>query len=121
MNWQIVEIKASRAGNGTPRASIGYNRISLNTQAVKLLESYEEYKFVLPMTAIDDGKLCIGLKFIKEYMQKAITITHKKKGGIDISSKCAAEQLFGEKGTANKTTHYIVKKYDKDILGIIIE
>lgn len=127
MNWETVKIENANKGRTMPYASVGFGRISLSAAACELLGDYNQYKYVEFLTARENGKLRIGIKFLKEDTSNSITIKRRKQkdgkpvGGMDIAQKNAVEKLFGITGTANKATRFDVKKYGDNILGILAE
>lgn len=127
MNWETVKIENINKGRTVPYASVGFGRVSLSAAACELLENYNQYAYVVFLKSRDNGKLCIGLKFLKEYAPNSIAIGRRKTkdgkivAGIDVTNKRVMEDLFGPTGSANKATRFDVKKYDYNILGIIAE
>ena len=127
MNWETVKIENGNKGRTMPYASVGFGRVSLNAAACELLEDYNQYKYVEFLKARDNGKLCIGLKFLKEPTTNSILIKRRKTGegtlvaGMDISNKRVVESLFGPIGGASKATRLDVKKYEDNILGILAQ
>ena len=126
MYWEVVKIESSSRVNGKPVASVGFGRISLNSSACELLDDHKQYNYVQLLKARNAGKLSVGIKFLKESMQNSITIKRRKTkdgkvvGGIDITNKGAIEGLFGIAGSANKVSHFDVKKHSDDTLEIIL-
>lgn len=127
MNWETVKIENRNKGRTAPSASIGFGRIALNIAACELLKDCEQYKYVEFLKARESGKLCIGLKFLKEPTSNSIVIRRREAkdgtliGGMEIYGKSAMEKLFGIAGIAKKTTRFEVKKYEENILGILAE
>lgn len=127
MIWETVKIENANKGRTMPYASVGFGRVSLSAAACELLGDYNQYKYVEFLTARDGGKLCVGLKFLKESTSNSIIIKRRKQadgklvGGMDIANKSVVGNLFGIIGTANKATRFEVKKYEENILGILPE
>lgn len=127
MQWETVKIENGNKGRTMPYASVGFGRVSLSAAACELLGDYGQYKYVEFLKARDNGKLCIGLKFLKEATTNSILIKRRKTSegtlvaGMDISNKRVVEDLFGITGTASKATRFDVKKYEENILGILAE
>ena len=126
MNWETVKIDSSRQGKNTAYASIGFGRIVLNSAACGLIENFPEYKYVQILKARKDGKLCVGIKLLKDYKENSIKIGKRKIKGVivenslSIDNKPLMEDLFGIQGTQNKATRYpvILDDDDKNILVI---
>lgn len=127
MIWETVKIANGNKGRTMPYASVGFGRISLNAAACELLGDYNQYKYAEFLKARENGKLCIGIKFLKEATTNSILIKRRKTNdgklvsGMDISNKRVIEDLFGITGTANKATHFDIKKYEDNILGVLAE
>ena len=127
MIWETVKIENGNKGRTMPYASVGFGRVSLSSAACELLGDHNQYKYVEFLKARENGKLCIGLKFLKEYTSNSIIIKRRKQangklvGGMDIANKRVVEDLFGITGTANKATRFEVKRYEDNILGILAE
>jgi len=127
MNWETVKIEGGNKGRSTPYVSVGFGRVSLSAAACELLDDYNQYKYVEFLKAQDNGKVCIGLKFLREYTSNSTIIKRRKQkdgklvGGMDIPNKRTVEELFGPTGSANKATRFNVKKYEDNILGIFAE
>ena len=126
MNWETVKIDSSRQGKNTAYASIGFGSIVLNSAACGLIENFPEYKYVQILKARKDGKLCVGIKLLKDYKENSIKIGKRKSKGVivenslSIVNKPLMEDLFGIQGTQNKATRYpvILDDDDKNILVI---
>lgn len=125
MNWETVKIENKNC-RSIPYATVGFGRVALNVAACELLGDYGQYNFVEFLKARDNGKTCIGIKFLKEHTPNSIAIGRRRMkdgkliGGMDISNKGVVESLFGVLATANKSTRYEVKKYEENILGILL-
>ena len=126
MYWETVKIENSSRVSGVPTASVGFGRISLNASACELLDDQKQYTHVQLLKAKNAGRLCVGVKFLKEAEQNSVVIKRRKTkegkvvGGIDITNKGAIEGLFGITGSANKVTRFEVKKYNENILEIVL-
>ena len=127
MIWETVKIENRNKGRTMPYASVGFGRISLSAAACELLGDYNQYKYAEFLKARENGKLCIGIKFLKEATPNSILIKRRKMSdgkfvaGMDISNKRVIEDLFGITGTASKATRFDVKKYEDNILGVLAE
>lgn len=126
MNWETIKIDSSRQGRNTAYASIGFGRIVLNSAACGLVENFTEYKFVQILKARKDGKLCVGIRLLKDYKENSIKIGKRKVKGmvvensLSIDNKSLMEDLFGIQGTQNKSTRYpiVLDDDEKNILVI---
>ena len=127
MFWETVKIENVNKGRTMPYASVGFGRISLSAAACELLGDYNQYKYAEFLKARENGKLCIGIKFLKEATPNSILIKRRKMSdgklvaGMDISNKRVIEDLFGITGTASIATRFDVKKYEDNILGVLAE
>lgn len=125
MAWEVVKIDNSKICRGKPTASVGRNKITLNVAACDLIDNYESYKYVEFLKDTSDSTK-IGIRFLMEPSADSVVIKRRQAngktvGGIDVSSKCHMEKLFGNKGTHDGTTHYdIVKDQDADDTLIVI-
>ena len=126
MNWETIKIDSSRQGRNTAYASIGFGRIVLNSAACGLVENFTEYKYVQIFKARKDGKLCVGIRLLKDYKENSIKIGKRKVKGVvvenslSIDNKSLMEDLFGIQGTQNKSTRYpiVLDDDEKNILVI---
>ena len=126
MNWETIKIDSSRQGRNTAYASIGFGRIVLNSAACGLVENFTEYKYVQILKARKDGKLCVGIRLLKDYKENSIKIGKRKVKGVvvenslSIDNKSLMEDLFGIQGTQNKSTRYpiVLDGDEKNILVI---
>ena len=126
MNWETIKIDSSRQGRNTAYASIGFGRIVLNSAACGLVENFTEYKYVQILKARKDGKLCVGIRLLKDYKENSIKIGKRKVKGVvvenslSIDNKSLMEDLFGLQGTQNKSTRYpiVLDDDEKNILVI---
>ena len=110
---------------GEPFASIGLGRITLNSEACKLLKNIYDYEYVEVKSGKEGGRLSkIGLKFISEKTLNCLRVSERKYkgkiiGGLNINSKALVSEFFG-KTKDNNTTRYAVEKVDEDMLAINI-
>ncbi|NMM64365.1 hypothetical protein HBE96_17230 [Clostridium sp. P21] len=123
MGWEVVDIR-NRRRRGEAFATITNNRISLNTDACKLI-NIKEYKYI-QVVKNDDSKTLksIGLKFIEESNETSFSFLIRKSkngniNGADINSRPLIEKLFGQRGIT-RTSKYGVNldKGDKSIIVI---
>ena len=126
MNWETIKIDSSRQGRNTAYASIGFGRIVLNSAACGLVENFTEYKYVQILKARKDGKLCVGIRLLKDYKENSIKIGKRKVKGVvvenslSIDNKSLMGDLFGIQGTQNKSSRYpiVLDDDEKNILVI---
>lgn len=128
MAWQTVIVDPKKTVRGTPAASIGYGRISLNVAACNLIDNYTQYKHV-ELQEDPERPGLVGIRFLKEATSLSISIKYKmvknpktreyqQVGGLEISSKEHMNQLLGGIGTGRKTTKFKVEKEQPDFLVI---
>lgn len=127
MAWKTVKIDAKKVVRGTPTASIGHGKISLNVAACNLIDDNKQYNHV-ELQDNPEFPGAVGILFLKEATENSIVIKRKTTkdektkesktvGGIEIFSKAHMEKLFGEKiGTAKVTTKYSVTKEEPNFL-----
>ncbi len=129
MIWETVKIKNDKKGRNTAFASIGFGRIVLNTAACDLIEDFGAYKYVQILKGIKDGKLCVGLKLLKDCQENSIKISRRKSNGeiieksLSVDNKMLMEEIFGIRGTQNKVTRYsvLLDNDNKNILVIYVD
>lgn len=125
MQWQIIKIGNTK-GKDDVYASIGFGRITISSAACKLIDNLNEYKYVILMKAVDNKKLKVGVKLIKQKEDNAIKIGKRKSKGeivensMIIDNKVAIKEIFGIQGTQNKATNYPVELSDTDPTFLII-
>ena len=76
-----------------------------------------------------DGKLCVGIKLLKDFQQDSIKISKRKINGeiiensASIDNKLLMEEVFGIQGTQNKVTRYsvLLDDEDKNLLVIYVD
>lgn len=126
MNWETVKIKNDKRGRNTAFASIGFGAIVFNAAACDLVENFNEFKYAKILRARKNGKLCVGVKLLKDYEEDSIKINKRKFKGevveksLSINNKLLMEDIFGIQGTQNKVTRYsvLLDSDDKNILVI---
>ena len=78
------------------------------------MEDINDYKYAEILRGEKDGKLCIGVKLLREYNENAIKIGKRKCNGkiveqsLSIDNKNVIGEAFGIQGTQNKATRYSV-------------
>ena len=113
MAWEVVKVDNSKMVKGSPRATVGYGRISLNVAACNLLHNIENYKFAELLMDKSKRPTEYGIKFLLVNTQDSIAIKRKVVkgkivGGIEIPSMEHVGKLFGEEGRNKFSTHYSV-------------
>lgn len=127
MNWEVVKITNEQKGSTMPYASVGFGRLTLSAAACDLLKDFNNFSFVELMRGRIDGKLCIGIRFLKDYQRTSNSLPIKRRKtkegtyikGADIANKAIMEELFGINGTQQKATRYDVR-IDKDAENVLI-
>ena len=107
-----------------PRATVGYERISLNVAACNLFPKFEDFKFAELLRDKSKRPTEYGIKFLLENTQDSIALKRKVVkgkivGGIEISSMEHVGKLFGEEGRNKFSTHYSVT-LDKTEQNIVV-
>ena len=113
MAWEVVKVDDSVVVRGSPRATVGYGRISLNVSACNLLPDSVNYKFAELLMDKSKRPTEYGIRFLKENTQDSLVIKRKvikgkTVGGVEISSMEHLGKLFGEEGRNKFSTHYSV-------------
>ncbi len=124
MDWEVVKISGDIKGRGTPYASVGFGRLSLNAAACQLVKNIAQYPYVEMLQGKKSGKLCIGIRLLKERTENSLAITRGKEGNgrkneFVINSKAVLEELFKINGVQKKVTRYTVLK-DPDAENILM-
>ena len=126
MNWEVVTIRNEAKGRTSPYASVGFGRLGLSVGACKLIDDYQSYSYAEFLRGKKDGKLCIGVRFLKasERTDNALPLKQKamkgqRVGGFEIASKGTLEDLFGPAASAKKSTRYNVT-LDADDPNVLI-
>ena len=123
MEWKVFKVEET-SGNTTPFVSIGRGQMDFNAEACRLVNDSGQYKYAQLLTAQENGKAIVGVKFLIDYEEDSIVVRRKvingkTINGMTIRNKGAVEKLFGKDG-ANKgmVRHKVVLAGD-DILKII--
>lgn len=125
MKWEIIKVNNKNI-KGDTYASIGCGRITMSSGTCKLINNINEYKYVLLMKAIDNKKLKVGVRLLKQKEDNAIKIGKRKSKGeivensMIIDNKIAMKEIFGIQGTQNKVTKYSVELSDEEESLLII-
>ena len=123
MEWQVVKIKQAD-GRSSAFVSIGRGQLDFNAEACKLVEDTGNFKFAQLLTAQQNGKVIIAVKFLEEYDENCITIRRKSVDGkviqgMTVRNKGTIEKIFGKNGVKQGMTRYPVALVGKNILKII--
>ncbi|MBR0541788.1 MAG: hypothetical protein IJK26_06215 [Clostridia bacterium] len=123
MEWSVVEIPET-SGNNVAFASIGRGRIDFNAVACDLVCDNGNYKFAKLLTAQENGKKVVAVKFLENPEENTIPIKRKINNGktikgITIVNKGVIGSLFGKDGYNNGTIRRKVELIDKNMLKII--
>ena len=123
MEWQVVKIKQAD-GRSSAFVSIGRGQLDFNAEACKLVEDTGNFKFAQLLTAQQNGKVIIAVKFLEEYDENCITIRRKSVAGkviqgMTVRNKGTIEKIFGKNGVKQGMTRYPVALVEKNILKII--
>lgn len=123
MEWQVVKIKQAD-GRSSAFVSIGRGQLDFNAEACKLVEDTGNFKFAQLLTAQQNGKVIIAVKFLEEYDENCITIRRKSVDGkviqgMTVRNKGTIEKIFGKNGVKQGMTRYPVALVEKNILKII--
>lgn len=104
MEWNLVKID-SQDGKNAPFVSIGRGKLEFSAKACKLLEeasgrNYLDYKYAQIYTGSEKGKVAIAVKFLVEYKEDSLEVTHKVAKGnpitsMIIQSKGTIQRVFG--------------------------
>ena len=123
MEWQIVKIKQVD-GRSSAFVSIGRGQLDFNAGACKLIEDTGNYKFAQLLTAQENGKVIVAVKFLEDYEENCIIIRRKSAEGkiiqgMTVRNKGTIEKIFGKNGVKQSMTRYPVILVEKNILKII--
>ena len=133
MDWEVVKIRGPlrNAGRwnsrGTPYASVGFGRLSLNTAACELIDMFEQAKNVELLRGRHKNKACVGVRFLSPLETSPDMLPIRRRirdgvasGGVDIHGKRIMEELFGPAASATKTTRYSVEKDNQNSNILIV-
>lgn len=132
MDWEVVKVRGVRSagrgnGRGTPYASVGFGRLSLNTVACEMIDTFEQCKYVELLRGRHKNKACVGVRFLSPLETSPDMLPIRRRmhngvaaGGVDIHGKRIMEELFGPAASATKTTRYSVEKDNRNDNILII-
>ena len=123
MEWQVVKIKQAD-GRSSAFVSIGRGQLDFSAEACKLVEDTGNFKFAQLLTAQQNGKVIIAVKFLEESDENCIRIKRKRVDGkviqgMTVRNKGTIEKIFGKNGVKQGMTRYPVALVEKNILKII--
>ena len=124
MEWQVVKVK-NGSGKNVPFVSIGRGQLDFNAVACGLVgDDGSSYKYAQFLKGKEKGKTVIGVKFLTEYEENAITITRKIQkdkviSGMTVRNKGLIEELFGRDGANDSMIRHGVELAGENILKII--
>lgn len=123
MEWQVVKIKQAD-GRSSAFVSIGRGQLDFNAEACKLVEDTGNFKFAQLLTAQENGKVVVAVKFLEEFEENCIIIRRKNADGkviqgMTVRNKGTIEKIFGKNGVKQGMTRYPVTLVEKNILKII--
>jgi len=127
MKWETVKISINSRGKTSAYASVGFGRLSLSCGACQLVSNYPDYKYAEILKARRDGKLCIGIRLLKEPSDNCLRIARRVVNGKsiveysgDLGNKPLMEELFGIEGVQNKATRHAVTLDDEERNVLVI-
>ena len=105
MEWDVVTIEET-SGNNVAFVSIGRGQLDFSAVACELVGDNGQYKYVKLLTAKEDGKPIVGVKFLIDPEPNTLPIKRKEqKGrkikGMLVANKGVIEKLFGKDGANN--------------------
>ncbi|MDE6441580.1 MAG: hypothetical protein K2L12_02355 [Clostridia bacterium] len=123
MEWQVVKIKQAD-GRSSAFVSIGRGQFDFNAEACKLVGDTGNFKFAQLLTAQEDGKVVVAVKFLEEDGEDRVAIRRKNIDGkiiqgMTVRHKGTIEKLFGKNGVKQGMTRYPVTLVAKNTLKII--
>ena len=122
--WSEVEIPQT-SGKNIPFVSIGRGQLDFNAAACDLVnDDGSSYRFAKLLTAKENGRTVVAVKFLEETEPNTIHITRKaQKGkpirGMTVVNKGIVSQLFGKDGAQDGSVRYKVEKAGEAMLKII--
>ena len=123
MEWNVVKIDET-SGKNTPFVSIGRGQLIFNAFACNLLNDDGKYKYAQLLTAKENGKPVVAVKFLEKFENDTLQIKRKEsKGktiqGMTIANKGVIEKLFGKEGENDGMIRHKVELIDVNMLKII--
>ena len=123
MEWNIVKISET-SGKNVPFVSIGRGQMDFNAVACDLINDDGSYRYVQILTAKDNGKTIVAVKFLFDPESDTIPIKRKTQNGkiikgMTVVNKGVLANLFGKNGTNEGMVRYKVKLINENMLQII--
>ena len=123
MEWNIVKIDQTK-GNNVPFVSIGRGQLDFNAVACDLVKDDGSYRYAQLLTAKENGKTVVAVKFLIEPEIDTIPIKRKsQKGksikGMTVVNKGVISDLFGKDGSNDSMVRYRVELIAESMLKIL--
>lgn len=123
MEWQVVKIKQTD-GRSSAFVSVGRGQLDFNAEACKLVGDTGNFKYAQLLTAQENGKVVVAVKFLEENKEDCIAIKRKNIDGkaiqgMTVRNKGTIEKIFGKNGVKQGMTRYPVTLIEKNMLKII--
>ena len=124
VTWSEVEIPQT-SGKNIPFVSIGRGQLDFNAAACDLVnDDGNSYRYAKLLTAKENGKTVVAVRFLEESEPNTIHITRKAQHGkpikgMTVVNKGTVSMLFGKDGAQDGATRYKVEKIDHNMLKII--
>ena len=123
MEWNVVQIKQT-SGNKVPFVSIGRGQLDFNAVACDLIDDDGRYKYVKLLTANDNGKTIVAVRFLYEPEPNTIPIKRKTQNGkvikgMTVVNKGVITELFGKDGSNDGMQRHLVERIEPNMLKIV--
>ena len=123
MEWSVVKIDQTK-GNNAAFVSIGRGQLDFNAVACDLVNDDGSYRYAQLLTAKENGKLVVAVKFLLDPEIDTIPIKRKsQKGksvkGMTVVNKGIISDLFGKDGSNDGMVRYPVERIAENMLKIL--
>ena len=123
MEWSVVKIDQTK-GNNAAFVSIGRGQLDFNAVACDLVNDDGSYRYAQLLTAKENGKLVVAVKFLRDPEIDTIPIKRKsQKGksvkGMTVVNKGVISDLFGKDGSNDGMVRYPVERIADNMLKIL--
>lgn len=123
MEWSVVKIDQTK-GNNAAFVSIGRGQLDFNAVACDLVNDDGSYRYAQLLTAKENGKLVVAVKFLLDPEIDTIPIKRKsQKGksvkGMTVVNKGVISDLFGKDGSNDGMVRYPVERISDNMLKIL--
>ena len=123
MEWRVVKVEET-SGRKVPFVSIGRGQLDFNAVACDLVQDNGDYKYAQLLTAKENGRTVVAVKFLKVPELNTIPIKRKTQNGkivrgMTVVNKGIVSKLFGKDGNNEGMVRYPVELVDIDMLKII--